>query len=43
MARCVLLADTEIRRYVFVPELTVVGLRSLCARISVDINTQLTL
>ena len=25
MARCALLADTEIRRYVFVPELTVVG------------------
>lgn len=43
MARCALLADTEIRRYVFVPDLTVVGLHSLCARISEDINTKLTL
>ena len=43
MARCALLADTEIRRYVFVPDLTVVGLRSLCVRISVYIYTKLTL
>jgi hypothetical protein len=43
MARCALFADTEIRRYVFVPDLTVEGLRSLLARISVDINTKITL